>query len=211
MIRESVFFSQYSSPVGQLLLISDGTYLTHLCPVHLPLHCQKNIHLPLFDTPKEKSSHSLLHTHPNGYTPRLFSSNNASQSYFDLSDLPTTNLPLFSVIKQALNAYFAGMEPKNIHALLHPNGTPFQLWVWQALQKIPYGTLTTYGTLAKCYQEETGKMMSAQAVGGAVGRNPIMIFIPCHRVIGTNGFRQGYAYGASTKKTLLETEGIFLK
>ncbi len=207
MIRESVFFSQYSSPVGQLLLISDGTYLTHLCPVHLPLHCQKNIRLPLFDTPKEKSSHS----HPNEYTPRLFSSNNASQSYFDLSDLPTTNLPLFSVIKQALNTYFAGMEPKNIHALLHPNGTPFQLWVWQALQKIPYGTLTTYGTLAKCYQEETGKMMSAQAVGGAVGRNPIMIFIPCHRVIGTNGFRQGYAYGASIKKTLLETEGIFLK
>ena len=211
MIRENVFFSQYSAPVGQLLLISDGTCLTHLCPVHLTLRCKKNVRLPLFDIPQKHLINSFPNTHLDSYMPNLCSLNDATQPYFDLSDLPITNLPLFSVIKRALDTYFTGTEPKNIHALLRPNGTPFQLWVWQTLQKIPYGTLTTYGALATRYQDETGKMMSAQAIGGAVGRNPIMILIPCHRVIGASGFQQGYAYGASLKKILLETEGIFLK
>ena len=81
--------------------------------------------------------------------------------------------------------------------------------VWQILQSIPYGQTITYGAIAKQLAEKNGKpKMSAQAVGGAVGHNPISIIVPCHRVVGTGGSLTGYAGGIAKKIKLLELEGI---
>ncbi len=81
-------------------------------------------------------------------------------------------------------------------------GTPFQLQVWRELAKVPYGTTTTYKKLA----EAIGRPGAYHAVGGAVGKNPLSILIPCHRVIGTNGSLTGYAWGLPLKEYLLELE-----
>ena len=85
---------------------------------------------------------------------------------------------------------------------LAPKGTEFQRRVWQALRAIPYGRTTTYGALAV----QLGS--SARAVGGAVGRNPLSILIPCHRVLGVDGSLTGYAGGPENKAKLLRLEGI---
>ena len=106
-----------------------------------------------------------------------------------------------------LDAYFTGNAPAAEALPLAPKGTPFQRDVWHILRKIPYGTTVTYGSIAKRLAAETGrKAMSAQAVGAAVGRNPISILIPCHRVVGTNGQLTGYAGGIHRKEFLLSLE-----
>ena len=84
-------------------------------------------------------------------------------------------------------------------------GSEFQMEVWSQLLQIPYGQTTTYGSIASHCKKEH---MSAQAVGGAVGRNKISIIVPCHRVIGSNGSLTGYASGLDKKKQLLRLEGI---
>ena len=90
---------------------------------------------------------------------------------------------------------------------LMPEGTPFQKSIWNILCKIPYGTTITYGEIAELYKtENNGKHTSARAAGTAVGRNPISILIPCHRVIGKNGTLTGYAGGISKKELLLRIE-----
>ena len=90
-------------------------------------------------------------------------------------------------------------------------GTAFQKAVWALLCAIPYGQTTTYGALAKLLAKAWGKeRFSAQAVGGAVGRNPISIFVPCHRVVGANGSLTGYAGGIEKKLVLLRLEGADL-
>ena len=87
----------------------------------------------------------------------------------------------------------------------------FRRAVWDILREIPYGELTTYGAIAAQLAVRTGrKSMSAQAVGGAVGHNPISIIIPCHRVVGTTGSLTGYAGGIDKKIQLLELEGVDL-
>lgn len=107
-----------------------------------------------------------------------------------------------------LDLYFAGKEP-DFSPALNPTGTAFQMSVWAILQTIPFGETTTYGAIARRLEEETKKRMSAQAVGGAVGRNPISILIPCHRVIGADGSLTGYAGGLDKKEYLLRTEGFY--
>ena len=90
---------------------------------------------------------------------------------------------------------------------LHPSGTPFQMEVWDILRQIPYGTAMTYGEIAKKIARRRGiPHMSAQAAGGAVGRNPVSILIPCHRVVGSNGSLTGYAGGIDRKLKLLALE-----
>ena len=101
-----------------------------------------------------------------------------------------------------LEAYFAGERPCPNELPLAPRGTAFQRRVWQALLEIPYGQTTTYGAMA----ERLGA--SPRVVGGAVGRNPISIVIPCHRVLGAGGALTGYAGGLEKKKWLLAHEGI---
>lgn len=109
--------------------------------------------------------------------------------------------------QQWLELYFSGMAPAFLPPL-HPVGTDFQKTVWSLLLEIPYGQTTTYGALAKAAAERMGRpRMSAQAVGGAVGRNPISILVPCHRVIGADGRLTGYAGGLDRKRFLLRLEG----
>ena len=108
-------------------------------------------------------------------------------------------LPLHDAAEEWLAAYFAGRMPE-MTLPLEPEGTPFQLRVWQALRRIPYGQTCTYGALA----QELGS--SPRAVGGAVGRNPISILIPCHRGVGADGSLTGFAGGLERKRFLLELE-----
>lgn len=108
-----------------------------------------------------------------------------------------------------LDAYFAGKKPEISRLPFAPIGGEFKQCVWQILTEIPYGEVTTYGKIAKEVAKRMGKdNMSAQAVGGAVGHNPISIIIPCHRVIGVNGSLTGYAGGIDKKIKLLKHEGV---
>lgn len=118
-------------------------------------------------------------------------------------------LPVFALTKDWLNSYFSGKKPSLSELPLHPIGSAFQQAVWQILCDIPYDSLTTYGEIAKRIAISYGKEhMSAQAVGGAVGHNPISIIIPCHRVVGATGSLTGYAGGIDTKIKLLKHEGV---
>ena len=116
------------------------------------------------------------------------------------------NLPIFEEALRWLDVYFSGRKPDFMPALA-PHGTAFQQSVWEILRTIPYGQTVTYGAIARRIEQNTGCRMSAQAVGGAVGRNPISILIPCHRVVGTNGSLTGYAGGLDKKERLLQWEG----
>ena len=112
----------------------------------------------------------------------------------------------FEVTIMWLDQYFNGQKPF-ITPPIQLEGTEFRKSVWSILQTIPYGGTTTYGAIGKQIAEKQGKdKMSAQAVGGAVGHNPISIIIPCHRVIGSNGKLTGYAGGIECKKYLLDLE-----
>lgn len=106
-----------------------------------------------------------------------------------------------------LDEYFAGKDPGDVPAVAFA-GTPFQQEVWRELLAIPYGETTTYGGLAKRLAERLGRRTSARSVGGAVGKNPVSIFVPCHRVIGSSGSLTGYAGGIKRKVYLLRLEGI---
>lgn len=113
---------------------------------------------------------------------------------------------VLSKVTTWLDDYFNGKQPP-IDFPLKANGTPFQKLVWQKISAIPYGKTTTYGQIAtEVAQDLKKERMSAQAVGGAVGSNPISIIVPCHRVIGKNGSVTGYGGGISRKLTLLDIE-----
>lgn len=127
--------------------------------------------------------------------------------YFDKEHI-YQEIPLFADVKRWLDIYFSGKEP-NFSLPLHFTGSPFQNEVWKILSQIPYGRTTTYGQIAKQVATKRGvSKMSAQAIGGAVGRNEISIIIPCHRVVGVNGNLTGYAGGIEKKIALLQLEGI---
>ena len=118
-------------------------------------------------------------------------------------------LPIFIDVKQWLDIYFSGNEP-DFKLPIKFDGTNFQKEVWEILCSIPYGQTVTYGDIAKELAKRRGiTRMSAQAVGGAVGRNKISIIIPCHRVVGTNGSLTGYAGGITRKIELLKLENAF--
>ena len=108
-----------------------------------------------------------------------------------------------------LDRYFAGKRPDPAELSLAPIGSDFRQTIWQLLLEIPCGETRTYGDLGREAAKRLGKMrMSSQAVGGAVGHNPISIIIPCHRVVGATGSLTGYAGGISKKLALLEFEGV---
>lgn len=148
------YFSRYPSPVGDLMLVSDGMALTALT----------------FGPP-------------------------------DPNWTQLENLSIFDCVRHWLDAYFAG-SPIPADFPISPAGTAFQQRVWQLLPAIPYGETTTYGAVAR----QLGEKMSAQAVGQAVGKNPIAILIPCHRCLGAKGQMTGYAWGIGRKQWLLAHE-----
>lgn len=156
------YAAYYFSPLGRIVLMSDGTALTEL------------------DFAEGVPEVSAVHTQK--------------------------DLPVFREVCRWLDVYFAGRDPGALPPLA-PHGTAFQQAVWKVLRGIPYGTTTTYGRIAARIAAARGGQMSAQAVGGAVGRNPISILIPCHRVIGTDGSLTGYAGGLDKKEYLLALEG----
>ena len=137
----------------------------------------------------------LLHSDGNALTGLRFVSD---------TDLPVNSsspeLPIFAQTRQWLDDYFACKRPCDIPRL-NPPGTAFQRRVWQSLFTIFYGQTKTYGQIA-----EMVGCRSARAVGQAIGRNPIALIIPCHRVVGANGGLGGYAYGIDRKKQLLDLE-----
>lgn len=156
-----------SSPVGDLVLVSDGEYLTGLF-----ILCQKYF--------------------MDGCSKELYENN---------------DLEVFHIVEEWLKSYFAGANLSIKSLPLKPAGTNFRQIVWQELLNIPYGDTITYKELGKKVAVRLGKSsMSSQAIGGAVGHNPISIIIPCHRVIGTNGSLTGYAGGLDKKEYLLALE-----
>lgn len=156
-----------SSPVGDLVLVSDGEYLTGLF-----IAGQKYF--------------------MDGCSKELYENN---------------NLEVFHIVEEWLKSYFAGANLSIKSLPLKPAGTNFRQIVWQELLNIPYGDTITYKELGKKVAVRLGKSsMSSQAIGGAVGHNPISIIIPCHRVIGTNGSLTGYAGGLNKKEYLLALE-----
>ena len=149
----------YDSPLGQMRLCCDGTYLTAVTFVGQKY---EDKHIPdcaVFDT-----------------------------------------CPVLEQTKAWLSQYFDGKIPSFLPPM-EPTGTPFQKKVWDLLLQIPYGETISYGELAKRLN-----CKSAQAVGGAVGRNPISVLIPCHRVVGGDGKLTGYAGGVEKKEALLKLE-----
>ncbi|MDR3137196.1 MAG: methylated-DNA--[protein]-cysteine S-methyltransferase [Coriobacteriales bacterium] len=119
------------------------------------------------------------------------------------------DLEIFDAARNWITRYFAGARPTPLELSLAPQGSAFRQDVWDILCQIPYGEVLTYGAIARQMAKRMGKAkMSAQAVGGAVGHNPISIIIPCHRVIGSNGSLTGYAGGIGRKVQLLEWENV---
>ena len=175
----------YASPLGEMLLLADGEGLRGAWFVDQAKYYAS--YLPLIQEAK------LLD----------------DPCVFNAPD--TDELPAVSVLKNArkwLDQYFSGVEP-TAAVPLHLQGTDFQQEVWTLLQAIPYGTTVTYGDLAKRLASKRGcARMAAQAVGGAVGRNPVSIIVPCHRVIGSSGSLTGYAGGIERKAALLKLEGV---
>ena len=156
----------YDSPLGRILLASDGAVLTGLW-----FEGQK-YYAAALDTQHEEKP-----------------------------------LPVFEQTKSWLDIYFGGKEP-DFTPPLAPAGSEFRREVWKLLLAIPYGKTVTYAELAAETAKRRGlSHMSAQAVGGSVGHNPISIIIPCHRVIGSDGSLTGYAGGIDRKIRLLSLEG----
>lgn len=119
------------------------------------------------------------------------------------------DISILTEAKKWLDIYFSGKEPE-FFPPIHLIGSDFQKEVWNILLKIPYGQTTTYGEIANKIAVKRGlKQMSAQAVGGAVGHNPVAVIVPCHRVIGKNGNLTGYAGGVDKKIYLLKLEGAY--
>ena len=117
-------------------------------------------------------------------------------------EVPEEETPLLRELRAWLEAYFDGERPDPRAIPVNPTGTAFQRRVWQALSEIPYGQIVTYGQLADRLNS------SPRAVGAAVGRNPVSVLIPCHRVLGADGSLTGYAGGLERKRRLLRLEGL---
>ena len=162
-----LYKTYYKSPIGNLMLLSDGDNLVGLY--------------------MENQKYYL-----NGIKQELTSKD---------------NLQVLENTKKWLDRYFAKENPSIKEIPLAPIGGEFRQKVWKILCEIPYGKTTTYGEIAKRIAKEMDKeKMSAQAVGNAVGHNPISIIIPCHRVVGKDGSLTGYAGGIEKKRILLELE-----
>ena len=162
---EKDFSFYYDSPLGKMIMTSDGESLTGL-----------------WFTEKSR-----------------YADENAAA-------LPEQDLPVFRATARWLDVYFGGGIPDFTPPLLL-RGTTFRREVWDILLTIPYGQTTTYGAIAAALAKEWGvPRMAAQAVGGAVGRNPVSLIVPCHRVIGANGSLTGYGGGLDRKARLLALE-----
>ncbi len=162
------YYSYYESPIGKLMLISDGDKLL----------CLKGVNHRYYDS-------------------------------FADGEVENDSLDVFVMTKNWLDKYFNGDKPSIGDVSFVLSGTSFQMEVWDILCSIPYGEVITYNDIAKKIAAKRRlKRMSSQAVGGAVGHNPLSIIVPCHRVVGSNNSLVGYGGGISMKVKLLELEGV---
>ncbi len=122
--------------------------------------------------------------------------------------VPDDALAAFGPARDWLGRYFAGERPLPFELSFQADGTEFQRAVWQELLRVPYGTVTSYGALARELEARLGRRQSARAVGAAVGRNRLCVIVPCHRVVGADGSLTGFAGGLDVKRRLLELEGV---
>lgn len=181
----------YQAPFGRLTLASDGEYLTGLW-----IDGQK------YDRATLEQSYILQEQGEKAIDGKDDALAKDGRISGESADVP----PVIADTVHWLDLYFAGEQPGFLPPL-KPKGSAFRQEVWQILQAIPYGQTTTYKKIAEEIAAAHGKeSMSAQAVGGAVGHNPISILIPCHRVLGTDGSLTGYAGGLALKKYLLKLE-----
>ena len=170
-----MFVATYPSPLGTIVMESDGEVLTAL------RFGAEQVDMQSGNSGNETAPHSM----------------------------PTQAIAVFDEVRRWLDEYFSGKRTENAvmgtkkdgRIAVRPKGTAFQQRVWQALLNIPYGKTVSYGELARMVG-----CKSAQAVGQAVGANPVALLIPCHRVIAAHGQIGGYAYGIEIKKRLLELE-----
>lgn len=148
-------------------------------------------------------SNTFFYRSPLG-TMRIAEQNGALVSAAFVDDLPETapSDPILSEAKNWLDRYFEGRDPGPT-PVLAPSGTAFQKAVWEAIAHVPYGETTTYGSLAVSMGLTP---RHARAVGGALHRNPLQIFIPCHRALGKSGRLTGFAGGIGRKEALLQSE-----
>ena len=138
----------------------------------------------------------------------IITADNNTLTDLSFSDIPCENTDndITEMTEKWLDIYFSGNIPE-FTPPISLSGTPFQLMIWEMLRAIPYGSTVSYKDIAKQAAEKLRKeKMSSQAVGGAVGRNPIAIIIPCHRVVGSDGSLTGYAGGIEKKEYLLRLE-----
>ncbi|OMH28115.1 methylated-DNA--[protein]-cysteine S-methyltransferase [Motiliproteus sp. MSK22-1] len=144
---------------------------------------------------------TLIAVATDGYLSGLYLEGQKHQAEIADNWQEAPNLPLFTKLKQQLEDYCQGSRT-DFDLPLAPQGTAFQQRVWHALQQITYGEIAQYGQLASAI----GKPSATRAVAAAIGRNPLMILIPCHRVVGANGKLTGFAAGLHTKAKLLALE-----
>lgn len=126
----------------------------------------------------------------------------------EIIEVGAGEIPVLKKTGEWLDYYFSGKKPTFLPPL-KPEGTQFRQTIWKMLLEIPYGEVVTYGDIAKKIALKTGKAkMAPRPVGGAVGKNPISIIIPCHRVVGAGGNLTGYGGGLDIKVRLLQLEGL---
>ena len=152
----------------------------------------------------QNNSFSLIMISDGEYLTHLFFDNDDCF----LDSYEEKSLDIFNETKKWLDDYFIGKTPQNIPKIML-KGTDFQKEVWNLLLTIPYGDKMTYSEIASFIALKKGiKKMSAQAIGQAVGKNPVAIIVPCHRVIGKNNKLTGYRWGIEDKEKLLRLEGL---
>ena len=187
-----LYRSIYKSPLGKMLILFDKDTL-----LGLYFEGQKEFH----DLIKDEEVKNFNER-------EVF---NGVEKFNNKSEIENNKIcknKILEETKKWLNIYFSGEEP-NFTPKLKLEGTEFRRDVWKILLEIPYGETLTYKDIAnKLMASKRYERMSSQAVGGAVGANPISLIIPCHRVVGTSGSLTGYAGGLVRKLKLLELEGI---
>lgn len=164
-----IYYTNYISPIGELVLTSDGTYLSE-----------------------------------------LYLKDQRDWTHLDAGASRQDCLVVFTQVRTWLDAYFGLENPPSDRLDIDPHGTNFQKKIWSILRDIPYGTTTSYGQIAKIYEEREGKRTSARAVGSATSKNPILIITPCHRVVGRDGSLTGFSAGMENKIKLLRLENTDL-
>ena len=213
-----MFYSAtYTSPLGKITLVCNETHL-----LELTLETQQSrlkektewIDEKEISEPQKKKVKANLAEENTIDARANFTNKNAegvlAQASYEKEAVKLHALQLLGAVFCWLDAYFDGKDPDPNRLPLAPQGSAFRQMVWKELLKIPCGQTTTYGAIAGTIAKKLHKeKMSARAVGGAVGHNPIAIIIPCHRVVGSDGSLTGYAGGLDMKRRLLRHEQEF--